>query len=65
MKEKNTIERWRFDELREAATIALQIASDLLRQREQGDWLDKTDEYHMTMEMVAVLAKGLRDGTQA
>jgi hypothetical protein len=58
-----TIKRWRFDKLRESATVALQLATELLRQREQGNWLDKDEEYHHTMALVAALAKGLHDGT--
>ncbi len=59
-----TIDRWRFDKLRESSTIALQIACNLLRQREQGNWIDKVEEYHDTIELVAVLAKGLHEGTE-
>lgn len=57
------IERWRFDALRGGAVVAMQIAGDLLRHAEDGEWLDETEQYHKTMELVAVLAKALHEGT--
>ncbi len=64
MSEK-TIELWRFEKLRESSVIALSLATALLRQREDMQWMDATTEYHTTMELVATLAKGLHDGTAA
>lgn len=57
------IERWRFDAIRGGAIVAMQIASDLLRHAEEGGWLDNAEQYHKTMELVAVLAKSLHEGT--
>jgi hypothetical protein len=64
MSDEEMIERLRFDALRQAATRALQIAGDLLRQREEGNWIDKNEQYHKTVELVATLAQGLRDSTR-
>lgn len=64
MADEKMIERWRFDKLRQAMAVALQISGSLLRQQEEGDYLDKDAEYEKTVELVAALAKGLHDGTQ-
>lgn len=58
------IERWRFDALRKAATEALQLASDLLRQHEEGNWIDKDEEYEKTVSLISALASGLKSGTE-
>jgi len=56
---------WRFEKVRGSAVVALSLATALLRQREDMQWMDATTEYHTTMELVATLAKGLHDGTAA
>lgn len=58
---ENTVSA-RFQELRKSQTVALHIAAELLRHREEGNYLDEDEEYQMTLELVATLAKGLHEG---
>lgn len=59
-----TINRFRFDILRKGATTSLQCMTSVLRQLEDGHWMDETDTYHETMKAVGILAKALQEATE-
>jgi len=61
---EETIERWRFDRLRASAIVALEKATDLLRHREEGNYIDDVEVFHDTVFVVASLAKGIKESTE-
>lgn len=58
----DVLPRWRFDELRKHSIRALHCATALLRNAEEGNYLDKTEAYLEIVELVKALSEGLYKG---
>lgn len=62
--QQDTIELYRFEALRLAVCRAMNGMSSLVLDCETGEELDAHERYHKAVEVMALLAQGLRDATE-
>ena len=61
----DTIEMWRYERLKLAVAKAMDGASSLVCDLEmRGELLDSDDKYHITVELLALLAQGQKESTE-